>query len=355
MEVQNPLFSSQIYPYLHQFLLEVGASQKAGINSQEVLTEVFSICRRAVTDPTPGENLNQRYIDDLQQRTGNHRQTELILCLVWVVLTVQEHPSYAASTFTQRLQPLIKHAAYYNKARQLAVTIRHRERHLQTDFLTTNTQIPYMKVEIDGNPGTGNSYIDIHDNHIENLNPNATTVITKHYHINGVSGDKFQVPSDEALEALAERSEAENLKPESLNLKLAQSRKAAKELVDTEVVREEILTFVSKVRPLLDDAWKADYQQIWDDILNMQEVKEKIYDPGKQKHTNFNQYLVGNILYFMFEDCGACSDEKEYNASEVCMKLIGTTEHQLRKELAKFPPDEIKNRLHDYFTKRFEL
>lgn len=131
--------------------------------------------------------------------------------------------------------------------------------------------------------------------------------------------------------------------------------KKAKELVDTEVVREEILTFVSKVRPLLDDAWKADYQKIWEDILNMREVKEKIYDPGKQKKTNFNQYLVGNILYFMFEDCGACCDDKEYNASEVCMKLIGTTEHQLRKELSKFPPEEIKNRLHDYFTTKLEF
>ena len=119
--------------------------------------------------------------------------------------------------------------------------------------------------------------------------------------------------------------------------------------------REEILTFVSKVRPLLDNAWKADFQNIWDEILNMAEVKEKIYDPGKQKNTNFNQYLVGNILYFMFEDCGACSEDKEYNASEVCMTLIGTTEHQLRKELSKFPPEEIKNRLHNYFTKKFDL
>lgn len=347
MEVQNPLFSSQIYPYLHQFLLEVGALHTAGINSQDVLAEVFTLCRRAATDPTPGENLNKRYIDDLKQRTGNRRQTEMILCLSWVVLTVQEHPSYAASTFTQRLQPLIKHAASYNKARQLAITIRHRERHIQTDFLTTNPQIPYMKIEIDGNPGTGNSYIDIHDNHIENLNPNATTVITKHYHISG----PISAAEEASLEAAADRAEAGGQEPAAT----APSRKKAKALVDTEAIREEILTFVSKVRPLLDDAWKADYPKIWDDILNMQEVKEKIYDPGKQKHTNFNQYLVGNILYFMFEDCGACSDDKEYNASEVCMKLIGTTEHHLRKELAKFPPDEIKNRLHDYFTKKFQL
>ena len=355
MEAQNPLSSSQIYPYIHQFLLDLGASVPAGLNSQVLFSEVFSLCRRAVTDQTPGENLSKRYIDDLEQRSGNRRQNELALCLAWVVLTVQEHPSYTASTFTKKLQPLIKHSSFFSKARLLAVTIRHHERHIQTDFLTTNPAYPDMKVEIEGNPGQGNSYTDIHDNHIETLAPNAQTVINKHYHINGVSGDKFQVPSDEALEALAEQSEAEELKPETLNLKPAQSRKAAKALVDTEAIREEILTFVSKVRPLLDDAWKADFQSIWNDILNMQEVKEKIYNPGKQKGTNFNQYLVGNILYFMFEDCGACSDDKEYNASEVCMRLIGTTEHQLRKELSKNPPEEIKNRLHKYFTKKFEI
>jgi hypothetical protein len=206
-----------------------------------------------------------------------------------------------------------------------------------------------MKVQIDGDPGTGNTFKETTYNiqNVETLAPNATTVVNKHYHING----PISAAEEAALEAAGKRAETDGQEPAAT----APSRKKAKELVDTEVVREEILTFVSKVRPLLDDAWKADYPKIWEDILNMQEVKEKIYAPGKQKNTNFNQYLVGNILYFMFEDCGACSDDKEYNASEVCMKLIGTTEHQLRKELSKFPPEEIKNRLHDYFTKKFQL
>ena len=131
MEAQNPLSSSQIYPYFHQFLLDQKGCLPAGLNSQEVFTEVFNICRRAVTDQTPGENLSTRYIDDLERRTANHRLSELILCMAWVILTVQEQPSYTVSTFTQRLQPLIKHSSYYSKARQLAVTIRHHERHIQ--------------------------------------------------------------------------------------------------------------------------------------------------------------------------------------------------------------------------------
>ena len=99
---------------------------------------------------------------------------------------------------------------------------------------------------------------------------------------------------------------------------------------------------------------EADFPKIWEDVLDMQEVKEKVYDWGKQKNTNFNQYLVGNILYYMFEECGAWSENKEYNASAVCMTLLGTTEHQLRKELAKYPPEDVKNRLYKYFTEKLE-
>lgn len=360
MEALNPLFSSRIYPYLHQFLLENGGILKSGLSSESLFALVFNLCRCAATDLTPGESLTSRYLEELKQRCGSNRQAELVLCLAWVVLMVQEHPSYAITTFTKQLQPLIHHASIYNKARQLAVTIRQHERHIQTDFLITPSDIPVMKVKIEGNPGSGNTYNETTYNidNVETLAPNATTIVNKHYHFDGIQGTKVQGswtsqtakprPSDEeTLETLAEQAEAEDLKPET--------RRKPTALVDTEVIREEILIWVSKVRPLLADAWKTDYQNIWADILNMQEVKEKVYNPGKQKNTNFNQYLVGNILYYMFDQCGAWSEDKDYNASEVSMLLIGTTEHQLRKELAKFPPEEIKNRLHSYFTKKFNL
>ena len=293
MEAKKPLSSNLIYPYIHRFLLELGASLPSAVNSQEVFAELFGLCRRVMTDQTPGENLASRYFDELQQRTGNRRVTELILCLGWVVLSVQEHPTYSASSFAQKVLPLIKHSLYYNKARQLAITIRQHERHIHTDFLVSPKPYPDMLIETE-----------------------------------------YQNPV---------------LLPPGI------SRKRQKPEVDIEVVRQEILTWVSRVRPHLADAWKADFMKIWGNILNMQEVKEKVYNPGKQKKTNFNQYLVGNILYYLFDECGAWSEDEEYNASAVCMTLVGTTEHQLRKELAKNPPEEIKNCLLKYFKKKFKL
>ena len=356
MEAQNPLFSSQICPYIHQFLLEIGGAKQAGFSSEKLFAEVFSICRQAATDNTPGENIASRYVDNLRNRTGNNRTAELILCLAWVVLLVQEKPTYAQSTFTQQLQPLLRHASIYNTARQLAVTIRQHERHIQTDFFVTTSQYPNMKVQIEGDPGTGNTYNETTFNidKVETLAPNATTVVNKHYHFEGVQGSKSQGSSyEEAIETAAEQME----QGEAPDMKLANLKPSTKKkpVVDTEVIKDEILLWVSKVRPLLCDAWKADYMDIWGEILNMQEVKEKVYNPGKQKNTNFNQYLVGNILYYMFEECGALGENEEYNASALCSSLIGTTEHQLRKELAKNPPEEIKNRLYKYFTEKFQL
>ena len=343
MEAQNPLFSSQIYPYLHRFLLDLRPSVSAGMNSQKLLAEVFNLCRSAAMDTTPGENLNSGYVDELKRRCGNGRIAELILCLAWVVLVVQEKPSYTVSTFTQQIQPLLRHASVYNKARQLAVTIRQHERHIQTDFLITPSDIPEMKVQIEGDPGKGNSYTENTYNidKVETLAPNATTVVNKHYHISG----PITAADETALETAGNAAEA-------LSVVSAPKQKP---VIDIEPIRQEILTWVSKVRPLVCDAWKASYMDVWEDVLNLQEVKEKVYNPGKQKNTNFNQYLVGNILYYMFEECGALDENQEYNASALCMILIGTTEHQLRKELSKNPPEEIKNRLYKYFTEKFKL
>ena len=346
MEALNPFFPSQIYPYLHQFLLEIRGGQKAGLSSDGLFALVFNVCRRAATDPTPGENLASRYVEELKQRCGSSREAELVLCLAWVVLMVQERPSYAVATFTQQLQPLIRHASIYNKARQLAVTIRKHERHIQTDFFVTPTDIPVMKVHIDGDSGTGNSFTENTYNidKVETLAPNATTVVNKHYHISG----PITAADEAVLEAAGNAAEAQD--PHS-----TVSAPKQKPVIDIEPIRQEILTWVSKVRPLVCDAWKAPYMNVWEEVLNLQEVKEKVYNPGKQKNTNFNQYLVGNILYYMFEECGALDENKEYNASALCMSLIGTTEHQLRKELSKNPPEEIKNQLYKYFTEKFKL
>lgn len=38
-----------------------------------------------------------------------------------------------------------------------------------------------MKIEITGNPGTGNTFSEVHIGYVNNYNPNATTVVQNYY------------------------------------------------------------------------------------------------------------------------------------------------------------------------------
>lgn len=49
-----------------------------------------------------------------------------------------------------------------------------------------------MEINIKGDPGQGNTFQDIHIDHVDNFNPNATTVVNNYY------GDKQKsVPAAE--------------------------------------------------------------------------------------------------------------------------------------------------------------
>ena len=326
VEVVNPLASSPIYPYIHQFILDLNGNRSETYNSRDVFAEVFSLCRRVATDSALGENVLSQYVYELRNRIGNKRQVELILCLTWVVLTVQEHPSYTVSAFTRQIKAHIRYCSLFAKAFQLAVTVRQHERHIKTDFLVTENSKVNMKIEIKGNPGTGNTFIE----NVENLNPNATTVITKHYHISS----PISSTAEATIDALAEQHDEQKKKKEVT--------------VDTTPIKNEILTWVSKIRPFLCDDWKANYMKMWDEILELQEVKENLYKPGKQQGTNFNRYLVCNIIYYL-DSCGAYSED--YNASAMTKALVNDKESSLRKQLGKAPSDEIVKRLRKYFLK----
>ena len=105
-------------------------------------------------------------------------------------------------------------------------------------------------------------------------------------------------------------------------------------------IRKEILNYVSCIRPFVKDEFKDKYMQMWDDILNLSVVEERIYNPGKQQNTNFNRKLVAEILHFL--------DSKKiyeapFNAKVMTEALEHDWEHSVRRELAFDPSDDIKD------------
>lgn len=160
-----------------------------------------------------------------------------------------------------------------------------------------------MNIKIEGNPGTGNTFNEVHIGVVENYVPNATTVINNHY------GDsrKAQPTADK------ESSKADLL-----------------------VRRGEIMQYVGNLKQYVAKEWKNRYESIWASVLDIVEVAAVIFEPGKQKDTTFNRNLVANIIYIMCR-VGIIT---ETNATKLTESLEGNKDHPVRAQLGKAPEDK---------------
>lgn len=161
-----------------------------------------------------------------------------------------------------------------------------------------------MEINIKGNPGTGNTFQEVHIGTVQNYNPNATTVINNNY------GDKPKAASS----------------PDN-NLTDA----------EREHLKSEIMTYVSRIKQYVANEWKNRYETTWRSVLDIPEVESLVFSPGKQKNTSFNRNLVANIIYIMC-NAGFYTDT---NATALTIALEGDKEHSVRQQLAKEPADRL--------------
>lgn len=108
--------------------------------------------------------------------------------------------------------------------------------------------------------------------------------------------------------------------------------------------REDVLTYIDRIRNLMTDNWKADYRKWWGEIIDSEMVSAEIYRKGLQKNTTFNRNLVGNIINYL----GHHGMIKMWNASNITQALENTVEHSMREALRKDPPDDILEVLKSY-------
>lgn len=168
-----------------------------------------------------------------------------------------------------------------------------------------------MEINIKGDPGQGNTFQDIHIDHVDNFNPNATTVVNNYY------GDKQKtVPAAENVLQDEER----------------EKRKA------------DILQYVAKLAQYVSKDWKNRYETLWKNILALPEVEAEVYEPGKQKGTTFNRNLIANIICMMVSAEVFNTD----NATHLTIALEGDKEHSVRNQLREYPQnDDIKEKIND--------
>lgn len=161
-----------------------------------------------------------------------------------------------------------------------------------------------MDINIKGNPGTGNTFQEVHIGTVQNYNPNATTVINNNY------GDKPKAMS----------SPDNNMTDD-----------------EREHLKTEIMTYVSRIKQYVANEWKNRYETTWRSVLDIPEVKSIVFSPGKQKDTLFNRNLVANIIYIMC-NAGFYTDT---NATALTIALECDKEHSVRQQLAKEPADRL--------------
>jgi len=178
-----------------------------------------------------------------------------------------------------------------------------------------------MDIKIEGNPGTGNTFQEIHIGTVQNYNPNATTVIN-------YNGTGAEVKEGQKCGAKA---------------------KNPMEMRDLLPVRGQILSYVSclNTKELVYPEWVGKkYLDLWDRILSLPEVDAEIYKIGKQHGTSFNRNLVGNIIYYLGNHVdGMGRVYKDYNATLITEKLEADKEHSIRLALGKKPAEEIRKSL----------
>lgn len=159
-----------------------------------------------------------------------------------------------------------------------------------------------MDINITGDPGTGNTYSETHIGYVQNYVPNATTVINNNY------GDKPKA-------APAADKVLQDAEKEALNA--------------------TIVEYVSRLKSHVSKDWKNRYEATWQKILSLPDVKDQVYDPGKQKGTTFNRNLVAHIIYIM---CNANVFDTQ-NATTLTIALEGDKDHPVRNQLGKSPDD----------------
>lgn len=169
-----------------------------------------------------------------------------------------------------------------------------------------------MDIKIEGNPGTGNSYIQItvEQGGVNNVNPAATTVNNTTI----IYGDgKDALYGDDMDDR------------------------------EKQIIKTAILEFVGKLKAKVRSEWVNKYDTLWVSILALPEVDAEIYNKGNQHHVLFNRQLVGKIVKVMLDKNVFVEGTTPTDLST----LIVSGNESFRKEMGKYPSDDLHQTIKD--------
>lgn len=122
--------------------------------------------------------------------------------------------------------------------------------------------------------------------------------------------------------------------------------------MDVTRIRPVILKYVSRLQSEVRAEWKQSYMTLWEGILNLDAVAVKVYRHGKQPQTDFNKYLVCNIIHYLNRK-GIFRDN--FKDAEITRALEGDEAHSIRTHAVNKDPEEAVCRALDNYVETFKL
>ena len=114
-------------------------------------------------------------------------------------------------------------------------------------------------------------------------------------------------------------------------------------------MKEEIIDYVGRLKPMVRYDWLDRYDQLWLGILELKEVKTLVYNSGKQQGTKFNRNLVAQITHLMGNTIFVSTNTvKMANYLEPSKG----SDHPVRQKLGEAPDKEVKKSVEEYMKQQ---
>lgn len=109
--------------------------------------------------------------------------------------------------------------------------------------------------------------------------------------------------------------------------------------------KEAIMEYVGRLRPVVKEQYQEKYDQIWEGILEISQVKAHIYNKGKQQDTTFNRNLLAQIIHQV--DAIYLPTANTVQMSTYLEPEKGVN-HPVRQKLGEVPDKAIKKAVEEY-------
>ena len=110
--------------------------------------------------------------------------------------------------------------------------------------------------------------------------------------------------------------------------------------------KETIMEYVGRLRPVVREQYRDRYDQIWEGILEISQVKAVIYKKGKQQNTTFNRNLLAQIIHQVSNVIYLPTANTVQMAE--CLEPGKGIDHSVRQKLGESPEKDVKKAVEEF-------